>query len=199
MKRPMLAYLDALIAALAARDTAEIDRLLAHPLARILSPEALADATAERARRHRGAVRDAARGSSSSATSPPSSSAAARTTGPFRSPVPDGRTDQQPVVPPRRPIRTGGARRASRWSCRSQRSGGRTKETSGSRSRAARVILPCLADLRRAGDVAGEPPQFSAAQRHLTARRRRRVARILLDLARSRTGRTAAFRCGRWR
>jgi hypothetical protein len=45
---PMLAYLDALLAALAARDTAEIDRLLAHPLARILSPEALADATAER-------------------------------------------------------------------------------------------------------------------------------------------------------
>jgi hypothetical protein len=44
----MLAYLDALIAALAARDTEEIDRLLAHPLARILSPEARADATAER-------------------------------------------------------------------------------------------------------------------------------------------------------
>ncbi|MFI5233079.1 MAG: hypothetical protein ACHQSE_11290 [Gemmatimonadales bacterium] len=44
----MLAYLDALIAALAARDIAETDRLLAHPLARILSPEALADATAER-------------------------------------------------------------------------------------------------------------------------------------------------------
>jgi hypothetical protein len=44
----MLAYLDALLAALAARDTAEIDRLLAHPLARILSPDALADATAER-------------------------------------------------------------------------------------------------------------------------------------------------------
>ena len=44
----MLAYLDALIAALAARDTSEIDRLLAHPLARILSPDALADATAER-------------------------------------------------------------------------------------------------------------------------------------------------------
>jgi hypothetical protein len=48
METPMLAYLDALIAALAARDIAEIDRLLAHPLARILSPEALADATAER-------------------------------------------------------------------------------------------------------------------------------------------------------
>jgi hypothetical protein len=44
----MLAYLDALIAALAARDIAEIDRLLAHPLARILSAEALEDATAER-------------------------------------------------------------------------------------------------------------------------------------------------------
>jgi hypothetical protein len=44
----MLAYLDALLAALAARDISEIDRLLAHPLARILSPDALADATAER-------------------------------------------------------------------------------------------------------------------------------------------------------
>jgi hypothetical protein len=44
----MLAYLDALIAALAARDIAETDRLLAHPLARILSPDARADATAER-------------------------------------------------------------------------------------------------------------------------------------------------------
>jgi hypothetical protein len=44
----MLAYLDALLAALAARDLMEIDRLLAHPLARILSPDALADATAER-------------------------------------------------------------------------------------------------------------------------------------------------------
>jgi len=44
----MLAYLDALIAALAARDTEEIDRLLAHPLARILSAHARADATAER-------------------------------------------------------------------------------------------------------------------------------------------------------
>ena len=44
----MLAYLDALIAALAARDVTEIDRLLAHPLARILSADALADATAER-------------------------------------------------------------------------------------------------------------------------------------------------------
>jgi hypothetical protein len=45
---PMLAYLDALLSALAARDISEIDRLLAHPLARILSPDALADATAER-------------------------------------------------------------------------------------------------------------------------------------------------------
>lgn len=44
----MLAYLDALLAALTARDIAEIDRLLAHPLARILSRDALADATAER-------------------------------------------------------------------------------------------------------------------------------------------------------
>ena len=42
----MLAYLDALLAALAARDITEIDRLLAHPLARILSPDALSDATA---------------------------------------------------------------------------------------------------------------------------------------------------------
>jgi hypothetical protein len=44
----MLAYLDALLASLAARDVSEIDRLLTHPLARILSPDALADATAER-------------------------------------------------------------------------------------------------------------------------------------------------------
>jgi hypothetical protein len=44
----MLAYLDALLAALASRDIPEIDRLLAHPLARILSPDALADVTAER-------------------------------------------------------------------------------------------------------------------------------------------------------
>ena len=44
----MLAYLDTLLAALAARDISEIDRLLTHPLARILSPDALADATAER-------------------------------------------------------------------------------------------------------------------------------------------------------
>jgi hypothetical protein len=45
---PMLAYLDALLAALAARDISEIDRLLAHPLAKILSPDARADAAAER-------------------------------------------------------------------------------------------------------------------------------------------------------
>ena len=44
----MLAYLDALLAALAARDISEIDRLLGHPLARILSPEGRADALAER-------------------------------------------------------------------------------------------------------------------------------------------------------
>lgn len=33
----MLTYLDALIAALSVRDAAEVDRLLAHPLARILT------------------------------------------------------------------------------------------------------------------------------------------------------------------
>ena len=42
----MLAYLDALVAALAARDREEIHRLLAHPLARILTRDALADAQA---------------------------------------------------------------------------------------------------------------------------------------------------------
>jgi hypothetical protein len=42
----MLAYLDALVAALAARDTAEIERLLAHPLARTLTRDARADAQA---------------------------------------------------------------------------------------------------------------------------------------------------------
>ncbi len=36
----MLAYLDALIAALTVRDHAEVERLLAHPLARILPEEA---------------------------------------------------------------------------------------------------------------------------------------------------------------
>ncbi len=40
----MLAYLDALLAALAARDAVEIDRLLAHPLARTLTRESLAEA-----------------------------------------------------------------------------------------------------------------------------------------------------------
>jgi hypothetical protein len=52
----MLAYLDALLAAVAARDTSEIDRLLAHPLARILSPDALADASAERRAAETGAT-----------------------------------------------------------------------------------------------------------------------------------------------
>jgi len=47
----MLAYLDALVAAVAARDTDEIDRLLAHPLARILTRDALADAQAAAAGR----------------------------------------------------------------------------------------------------------------------------------------------------
>ena len=42
----MLAYLDALVAALAARNTVEIERLLAHPLARILTRDALADVNA---------------------------------------------------------------------------------------------------------------------------------------------------------
>lgn len=42
----MLAYLDALIAALSVRDAADAERLLAHPLARILSEEARAEAVA---------------------------------------------------------------------------------------------------------------------------------------------------------
>jgi hypothetical protein len=42
----MLTYLDALVAALAVRDVAEVQRLLAHPLARILNREALAEAQA---------------------------------------------------------------------------------------------------------------------------------------------------------
>jgi hypothetical protein len=42
----MLAYLDTLLRALAGRDIAEIDRLLAHPLARILNTEALREAQA---------------------------------------------------------------------------------------------------------------------------------------------------------
>ncbi len=41
----MLAYLDALIAALAARDMMEIDRLVTHPLARILPPDVRDEAT----------------------------------------------------------------------------------------------------------------------------------------------------------
>lgn len=40
----MLTYLDSLIAALTVRDSADIDRLLAHPLARILPPEARVEA-----------------------------------------------------------------------------------------------------------------------------------------------------------
>ncbi|HVH40232.1 MAG TPA: hypothetical protein VM764_09415 [Gemmatimonadaceae bacterium] len=40
----MLAYLDALITALCARDMAETKRLLDHPLVRILAPEARAEA-----------------------------------------------------------------------------------------------------------------------------------------------------------
>lgn len=39
----MLAYLDALLDALAVRDTAEVQRLLAHPLARILPDAARAE------------------------------------------------------------------------------------------------------------------------------------------------------------
>lgn len=42
----MLAYLDALLAALTMLDAAEVTRLLAHPLARILTREALAEAEA---------------------------------------------------------------------------------------------------------------------------------------------------------
>lgn len=42
----MLAYLDALIAALSVRDAAEVDRLLAHPLARILPEEVREEALA---------------------------------------------------------------------------------------------------------------------------------------------------------
>jgi hypothetical protein len=40
----MLTYLDALIAALSVRDAAEVDRLLAHPLARILPSDAREEA-----------------------------------------------------------------------------------------------------------------------------------------------------------
>jgi hypothetical protein len=51
----MLAYLDALLRALAGRDTAEIDRLLAHPLARILNHDALGEAQAASAGEPHGA------------------------------------------------------------------------------------------------------------------------------------------------
>ncbi|MBL8997083.1 MAG: hypothetical protein JNL44_07170 [Gemmatimonadetes bacterium] len=44
----MLTYLDALIAALSVRDAAEVDRLLVHPLARILSADARAEVEAMR-------------------------------------------------------------------------------------------------------------------------------------------------------
>lgn len=44
----MLAYLDAMIAAIAARDRAEVEHLLAHPLARILSMAARAEVDAFR-------------------------------------------------------------------------------------------------------------------------------------------------------
>ncbi len=40
----MLAYLDALVAAVSRQDTREIERLLAHPLARILTREACGEA-----------------------------------------------------------------------------------------------------------------------------------------------------------
>lgn len=43
----MLSYLDALIAAIAARDAEDIARLLAHPLARVLTREARHEATAQ--------------------------------------------------------------------------------------------------------------------------------------------------------
>lgn len=42
----MLAYLDALIGALSVRDAAELERLLAHPLARMLPPDVRAEALA---------------------------------------------------------------------------------------------------------------------------------------------------------
>lgn len=41
----MLAYLDTLIAALSVRDAAEVERLLAHPLARILTDDARREAS----------------------------------------------------------------------------------------------------------------------------------------------------------
>lgn len=42
----MLSYLDALIAALAVRDTSEAERLMAHPLARLLPEDVRAEAMA---------------------------------------------------------------------------------------------------------------------------------------------------------
>jgi hypothetical protein len=42
----MLGYLDALIAALSVRDSTETRRLLAHPLARLLPEDVIAEATA---------------------------------------------------------------------------------------------------------------------------------------------------------
>lgn len=44
----MLAYLDAMIAALSVRGGVEVERLLAHPLARILTPAARAEVEAFR-------------------------------------------------------------------------------------------------------------------------------------------------------
>lgn len=48
----MLGYLDALIAALSIRDVAEAERLLAHPLARLLPEEVRAEAVALSAGTH---------------------------------------------------------------------------------------------------------------------------------------------------
>jgi hypothetical protein len=48
----MLGYLDALIAALSIRDVAEAERLLAHPLARLLPEEVRAEAVALSADTH---------------------------------------------------------------------------------------------------------------------------------------------------
>ena len=48
----MLGYLDALIAALSVRDGAEVDRLLAHPLGRLLPFEVREEAAAFRAGAH---------------------------------------------------------------------------------------------------------------------------------------------------
>ncbi|HLA91214.1 MAG TPA: hypothetical protein VJL28_12380 [Gemmatimonadaceae bacterium] len=54
----MLAYLDALLAAVGARDAEEIERLLAHPLGRILTRAARAEAEAAGACGSRGAPLD---------------------------------------------------------------------------------------------------------------------------------------------